>query len=62
MWRLKSCPRCKGDMLVDRDHGDWYECCLQCGYRHELTEIMEVRLQAKIGKGIAENVPLHFKT
>ena len=61
MWRFKGCPRCKGDMLVNQDHNDWYEWCLQCGYRHDLIDIMEVRLQDEVGKGIAEKVPLRFK-
>jgi len=37
MWRLKSCPRCKGDVLVDRNHNSWHEWCLQCGYQHDLN-------------------------
>ena len=28
-WRLKGCPRCRGDLNVDY-HDEW--CCLQCGY------------------------------
>ncbi len=39
MWRLKSCPKCKGDMLIDRDHIAWFEWCLQCGYRHDFQNI-----------------------
>jgi hypothetical protein len=30
--RLKSCPRCGGDLRVDRDWKEWYEQCIQCGY------------------------------
>jgi hypothetical protein len=36
MLKLKSCPRCKGDILIDRDHFGWYEQCFQCGYQHDL--------------------------
>ena len=36
VWRLKSCPKCRGDMQIDHDHRGWYEWCLQCGYQHEL--------------------------
>ncbi len=43
-------------MLVDRDDHDWYEWCLQCGYRHELIGIIKVQPQAKVEKGVAENV------
>ena len=27
-WRLKGCPRCGGDVIVDRDESQ----CLQCGF------------------------------
>ena len=43
MLRLKSCPRCKGDILIDRDHLGWYEQCLQCGYQHDLNVSDEER-------------------
>ncbi len=56
MWRLKSCPRCKGDVLVDRDHYGWYEWCLQCGYRHNLINIIKKPLQDKVEEKVVENV------
>jgi len=31
-WKLKSCPRCGGDIFTDRDYYGWYEQCLQCSY------------------------------
>ena len=31
--RLKACPRCRGDILVDRAMED-AEVCIQCGYRN----------------------------
>ncbi|MFC2051657.1 hypothetical protein ACFLT4_02885 [Chloroflexota bacterium] len=30
--RLKACPRCSGDIMVDRVIED-AEICIQCGYR-----------------------------
>lgn len=36
-WKLKGCIRCGGDLFVDRDEYDWYEGCLCCGYRGELS-------------------------
>lgn len=40
MWRLKTCPRCGGDMFITRELDDcWYEHCLQCGCQHELRDI-----------------------
>jgi len=45
MLRLKSCPRCRGDVYVSRDHYGWYEQCLQCGYLRDLKSIIEVKQQ-----------------
>ncbi len=56
MWRFKSCPKCKGDMLVGRDHDGWYEWCLQCGYQHDLIDIIKVWPQDKVEKRVAESV------
>ena len=41
--RLKSCPRCKGDIVIDRDQWGWYEECIQCGYLHDLRNVVEVK-------------------
>jgi ribosomal protein S27AE len=38
-WRPKSCPRCGGDIFIDRDLDNWYEQCLQCSYRVELKTL-----------------------
>ena len=37
MYRLKSCPRCHGDVLDDRDEYGWYELCLQCGHMRYMS-------------------------
>lgn len=29
-WKLKGCPRCKGDLYYESYFNDWI--CLQCGY------------------------------
>lgn len=42
-WKLKGCPRCGGDIFLDRDEYKWYEQCLQCGYLRELKGIVEVQ-------------------
>ncbi len=38
-WKVKSCPRCGGDMFVERDFDFWYQQCLQCSYRVELRNL-----------------------
>ncbi len=45
MWKLKSCPRCGGDMFIDRDIYGWYEKCLQCSCQHDLKELAEFKKQ-----------------
>lgn len=39
MWKLKSCPRCKGDLFMDRNSDSSYEKCLQCGYHRLMNSI-----------------------
>ncbi len=43
MWKPKSCPRCRGDIFIDRDMDGWYEQCLQCSYRSELKSVVELK-------------------
>jgi len=43
MW-LKACPRCKGDLFMERNVGDSYMVCLQCG--HVLNSMQEEILRA----------------
>ena len=31
--KLKACPRCGGDLLIDKAIEDDDEVCIQCGYR-----------------------------
>jgi hypothetical protein len=34
--RLESCPKCKGQLLLEKDNYGLYQQCLQCGYLHDL--------------------------
>ena len=54
-WKLKSCPRCGGDLFIDRDYNGWYQQCLQCGYMGELKDIREFSKQL----AEKENAPAH---
>jgi len=45
VWKFKGCPRCGGDVFLDKDLESWYEQCLQCSYRHELKSIAEFKKQ-----------------
>ncbi len=42
-WRLRDCPRCGGDLFIDRDIDVWYAICLQCSYRTELKTIFSYK-------------------
>ena len=42
MWRLKGCPRCQGDISVGRELDGWYEYCLQCGYRRDISSTVKL--------------------
>lgn len=37
--RLKSCPKCSGDIRIDRDEYGWFEQCIQCGHTRDLEMI-----------------------
>ena len=39
--RLKSCPRCKGNLILERDQYGWYEQCMQCGHISDLKNMVE---------------------
>jgi len=39
MIKLKGCPKCKGDVALDRDVHGWFEQCIQCGYLHDRVDI-----------------------
>ena len=56
--RLKACPRCSGDILVDRAMED-AEVCIQCGFRkfrrikHPTPSQQELKATVTIVKGQA---------
>lgn len=47
--RLKTCPRCRGDILVDKAYED-SELCLQCGFRGRVIPAYRVVLLDREGK------------
>jgi hypothetical protein len=42
MYKLKGCPRCRGDLLLVQVDNFWSEQCIQCGYERDLKLIAEV--------------------
>lgn len=53
-WRMKSCPRCGGDMYIDRDLDFWYMQCLQCSYRTELAPLGRFKDPMAAGKYVEQ--------
>jgi len=64
--RLKACPRCRGDILVDRATED-AEVCIQCGYRNfkrvknrahlrNLAETTEVEIKGQANRTVVEKM------
>ena len=45
MWQLKSCPKCHGDVFLEKDISGWYQRCLQCGYNKDMMPLVEVKKQ-----------------
>ncbi len=40
MLKINGCPKCRGDVLVDKDEQGPYEECLQCGYLRVLESVV----------------------
>ncbi|MFC1995752.1 hypothetical protein ACFLVM_02640 [Chloroflexota bacterium] len=50
VWKFKCCPRCRGDIFLDKDLDGWREKCLQCSYERELKTLEEFMEQQKTEK------------
>jgi Zn ribbon nucleic-acid-binding protein len=50
------CPKCGGNLYMDRDYIGWYEQCLQCGYMNDLGVVYQNK--KKTPGNIAEPVPV----
>jgi len=56
------CPKCGGNLYLDKDYNGWYEQCLQCAYMKDLALVYKSRkktekevqamIRAKIGSDI----------
>jgi translation initiation factor 2 beta subunit (eIF-2beta)/eIF-5 len=46
IWKLKTCPRCNGDIFIQREIDGWYEECLSCGYRRDVSNLVTVNTVA----------------
>ena len=64
VWKLKSCPRCNGDLFIQREQDGWYEECLLCGYQRDVSNLVTVNTlgQVKIKGQSKLNTPGHIVT
>ena len=46
---FKKCPRCGGNIFIDKDIHGWYEQCLQCGRSSDLPEVDEFFWEVRKG-------------
>jgi transposase len=42
------CPKCGGNLYMDKDYHGWYEQCLQCAYMRDLKVIYERKKPLKL--------------
>jgi hypothetical protein len=42
------CPKCGGNLYIDKDYHGWYEQCLQCAYMRDLKEIADSKKLVRI--------------
>ena len=50
MIKLKACPKCHGDLNLERDQYGRYLSCLQCGYLMELPGELLGELNGELPK------------
>jgi DNA-directed RNA polymerase subunit M/transcription elongation factor TFIIS len=48
VWKLKSCPRCSGDLFIQRETDGWYEECLLCGYQKDVSNLVTVNTKGQV--------------
>ena len=50
-WKLKGCPRCGGDLLLDKDLlSGWSEKCIQCSFNRDLPDLDKVKEQSHLSR------------
>jgi hypothetical protein len=51
----RRCPRCGGNLYIDRDFHGWYEECLQCSYMKDMPPIYDRKKEAVAAAAKLEN-------
>ena len=48
-WLLKWCPRCDGDVYVQKEDSELTATCVQCGFERSAAQPMKLLLALKAG-------------
>jgi DNA-directed RNA polymerase subunit M/transcription elongation factor TFIIS len=48
VWKLKSCPRCNGDLFIQCETDGCYEECLLCGYEKDVSNLVTVNTVGQV--------------
>jgi ribosomal protein S27AE len=51
------CPRCGGNLFLERDEYEQYLYCLQCGFRTELEGVSRVDYRGNEGRWEMLSIP-----
>lgn len=46
----RRCPKCGGNLYIDKDYHGWYEECLQCAYMNDLEAVYESKRPVTVDK------------
>lgn len=46
--KFKGCPKCQGDLYLNRDTYGKYLSCLQCGYLKDLVEKRRISVKEPV--------------
>ena len=59
----QKCPKCDGNIYLDKDYCGWYEQCLQCSHTRYLETVVEVREPVRVKGNLGQDeVSTQIKT
>ena len=44
----RRCPKCGGNLYIDRDWQGWYEQCLQCAYMRDFEVVYKSKDKVRV--------------
>ena len=50
----RRCPKCGGNLYIDKDYHGWYEECLQCAYMNDLKVVYESKKTVTTNDTVSE--------